>query len=391
MVQATTPTSAARLDVDQVLRADREHLIHPLYHPADHATPLVVVRGEGAEIIDASGKRYFDALSGLWNVNVGHGRAELAQVAAEQMSTLAFNNNYVGFANVPSARLAEKLIELAYPNLNAVYFTTAGAESNESAFKTARFFWKLVRQAGQSQDHLAPLGLPRRDHGRRQRDRPARLPQHVRAAGAELHPDGRPVSLPLRARGWRPAPVHRARQHDYAAALEKTLLQEGPETVAAILAEPVQGAGGVIVPPDDYWPKLRQIADRHQVLLIADEVITGFGRTGKWFALDHWGVQPDIVSFAKGVTSAYLPLGGIMVSHQVQNAINEAPLDLKFTHAATYSGHPVCCAVGLANVAIIEREGLIRARGRSWRLVCRPAAQAAGATGVGRPSARARA
>jgi adenosylmethionine-8-amino-7-oxononanoate aminotransferase len=115
----------------------------------------------------------------------------------------------------------------------------------------------------------------------------------------------------------------------------------------------------VIVPPDDYWPKLRQIADRHNVLLMADEVITGFGRTGKWFALDHWGVQPDIMSFAKGVTSAYVPLGGIMVSHQVQNAINEAPADLKFMHAATYSGHPVCCAVGLANVAIMEREGLV--------------------------------
>jgi adenosylmethionine-8-amino-7-oxononanoate aminotransferase len=147
--------------------------------------------------------------------------------------------------------------------------------------------------------------------------------------------------------------------HDYAAELEKTLINEGPETVAAIIAEPVQGAGGVIVPPEDYWPKLRRIADRHEVLLIADEVITGFGRTGKWFALEHWNVQPDIVSFAKGVTSAYLPLGGIMVSRQVQNAINEAPADLKFMHAATYSGHPVCCAVGLANVGIIEREGLV--------------------------------
>ena len=359
MVQATTPTSSAGVDVDQVLRADREHLIHPLYHPTDHGKPMVIVRGEGAEIIDASGKRYFDALSGLWNVHVGHGRTELAQVAGEQMSTLAFNNNYVGFANIPSARLAEKHIEVAYPNLNAVYFTTAGAESNESAFKTARFFWKLLGKPEKVKIISRRWGY----HGVTMAAASATgLPVYHRMF-APLVPNFVQTVAPYRFRceleDGGPRPCTAPESHDYAAALEQTLLQEDPETVAAILAEPVQGAGGVIVPPDDYWPKLRQIADRHNVLLIADEVITGFGRTGKWFALDHWGVQPDIMSFAKGVTSAYLPLGGIMVSHQVQNAINEAPADLKFTHAATYSGHPVCCAVGLANVEIIEREGLV--------------------------------
>jgi adenosylmethionine-8-amino-7-oxononanoate aminotransferase len=356
MVQAPTPS----VSVEEVLRADREHLIHPLYHPADHAKPMVVVRGEGAEIVDANGKRYFDALSGLWNVHVGHGRTELAHVAADQMSTLAYNNNYVGFTNIPSAQLAEKLIDLAYPNLHAVYFTTAGAESNESAFKTARFFWKLIGKPdkvkiisrrwgyhGVTMAAASATGLPAYH-----RMFAPLVPNFVQAVGpyrfrCELEEGGaRPCSMPD--------------GHDYAAELEQTLLNEDPETVAAIIAEPVQGAGGVIVPPADYWPKLRKIADRHSVLLIADEVITGFGRTGKWFALDHWNVQPDIVSFAKGVTSAYLPLGGIMVSRQVQNAINEAPADLKFMHAATYSGHPVCCAVGLANVGIIEREGLVQ-------------------------------
>jgi adenosylmethionine-8-amino-7-oxononanoate aminotransferase len=357
MVQAPTPRQA--LNLDDVLRLDREHLIHPLYHPADHARPVVIVRGEGAEIVDANGKRYFDALSGLWNVHVGHGRNELAQVAAEQMSTLAFNNNYVGFANVPSAELAEKLIELAYPNLHAVYFTTAGAESNESAFKTARFFWKLLGKPAKVKIISRHWGY----HGVTMAAASATgLPAYHRMF-APLVPNFIQAAAPYRFRceleegGARPCTVPEG--HDYAAELEQTLLDEDPETVAAILAEPVQGAGGVIVPPDDYWPKLRQIADRHNVLLIADEVITGFGRTGKWFALEHWNVQPDIMSFAKGVTSAYLPLGGIMVSRQIQNAINEAPADLKFMHAATYSGHPVCCAVGLANVHIIEREGLV--------------------------------
>jgi putrescine aminotransferase len=358
MVQAPTPSSSA--SVADVLRADREHLIHPLYHPTDHAKPIVIVRGEGTDIVDANGKRYFDALSGLWNVHVGHGRTELAQVAAEQMSTLAFNNNYVGFANVPSARLAEKLIELAYPNLHAVYFTTAGAESNESAFKTARFFWKLLDKPnkikiisrrwgyhGVTMAAASATGLP----AYHKMFAPL-VPNFIQAIG--------PYRFRCELEESSARPCTNPSGHDYALELEQTLLDEDPETVAAIIAEPVQGAGGVIVPPDDYWPKLRQIADRHNVLLIADEVITGFGRTGTWFALDHWQVQPDIVSFAKGVTSAYLPLGGIMVSRQVQNAMNEAPADLKFMHAATYSGHPVCCAVGLANIAIIEREGLVQ-------------------------------
>jgi len=359
MVQAPTPSSAREIDVDRLLRVDREHLIHPLYHPADHVQPMVVVRGEGTDIIDARGNRYFDALSGLWNVHVGHGRTELAQVAAEQMGTLAFNNNYVGFTNSPSTQLAEKLIELAYPNLNAVYFTTAGAEANESAFKTARFFWKLLGKPDKVKFISRRWGY----HGVTMAAASATgLPAYHKMF-APLVPGFVQAMAPYRFRceleEGSARPCTNPSGHDYAAELEQTLLDEDPDTVAAIIGEPVQGAGGVIVPPDDYWPKLRQIADRHNVLLIADEVITGFGRTGKWFALDHWKVQPDIVSFAKGVTSAYLPLGGIMLSRQVQNAINEAPSDLKFMHAATYSGHPVCCAVGLANVAIIEREGLV--------------------------------
>jgi adenosylmethionine-8-amino-7-oxononanoate aminotransferase len=144
-----------------------------------------------------------------------------------------------------------------------------------------------------------------------------------------------------------------------AEAVERAIVAEGPDTVAAVICEPVMGAGGVIVPPDTYFPKLREICDHYEVLLIADEVITGFGRTGRWFALGHWGVEPDIVSFAKGVTSGYLPLGGNILSKRVHDAILSAPLDRRYMHAATYSGHPVCCAVGLRNVEILEEEKLV--------------------------------
>jgi putrescine---pyruvate transaminase len=148
-----------------------------------------------------------------------------------------------------------------------------------------------------------------------------------------------------------------------AEAVEKAILAEGPDSVAAVICEPVMGAGGVIVPPTTYFPRLRKICDQYEVLLIADEVITGFGRTGKWFALGHWGVEPDLVSFAKGVTSGYLPLGGVIASKAVHAAIESAPADRKFMHAATYSGHPVCCAVGVRNVEIIEEDGLVARAG----------------------------
>lgn len=365
MVQAPGTTTPEVADASDVLRSDAAHVVHPLHHATDHAAPLLLARGEGAEVIDAYGKRYFDGLSGLWNVNVGHGRRELAQAAAEQMERLAYSSAYVGFVNVPSVRLAEKLLEHAYPNCRAVYFTTSGAESNESAFKIARFYWKLQGQGEKVKVISRRWGY----HGVTMAAASATgLPAYHKMF-APLVPNFVQTAAPYRfrcelERPSGPRPCTDPAAHDYAEALEQTLLEEGPETVAAILAEPVQGAGGVIVPPAGYWPKLRAIADRHNVLLIADEVITGFGRTGRWFALGHWGMQPDLVSFAKGVTSAYVPLGGVLLSERVHEAISAAPADMKFMHAATYSAHPTCCAVGLANLAIIEREGLVERAAR---------------------------
>ncbi len=336
---------------DLLLREDQQHLIHPLHHPQDHQHPLLVVEGRGAILKDVEGREYIDGLAGLWNVNVGHGRKELAEAAADQMSRLAFASSYAGASNVPSIRLAEKLVSLAYPNTSGVYFTTAGAESNESAFKTARYYWKAHGRP----EKVKIISRIHAYHG-------VTMAAMSATGMAAYHKMFGPL-VPNFIQIAPPYPYRWAGGGDPGAgaaqALEQAIVQEGPDTVAAFIAEPVMGAGGVIVPPPTYFPKVREICDRYDVLLIADEVITGFGRTGRWFALGHWGVQPDIVSFAKGVTSAYLPLGGILVSQKVHAALLEAPPDRKYMHAATYSGHPVCCAVGLRNVEMIERDGLV--------------------------------
>jgi putrescine---pyruvate transaminase len=335
----------------ELLEIDRRYLVHPLHHPEEHKTPLLVTEGKGAMLHLADGREVIDGLAGLWNVNVGHGRGELADAAAGQMRKVAYASAYVGATNEPAIRLGEKIVKHAYGNSSAVYYTTGGAESNESAFKTARFFWKV-------QDKPEKTKIISRTHGYHGVTMAA-----MSATGmAAYHKMFGPL-MPGFVQVAAPYPYRWQGNQECgigaAEAVEKAILAEGADTVAAVIAEPVMGAGGVIVPPDSYFPKLREICDQYDVLLIADEVITGFGRTGRWFALGHWGVEPDIVSFAKGVTSGYLPLGGNILSKRVHEAILNAPLDRRYMHAATYSGHPVCCAVGLRNVELIESEGLV--------------------------------
>ncbi|MGE0223462.1 MAG: aspartate aminotransferase family protein [Acetobacteraceae bacterium] len=337
---------------DLLLDADKRHLIHPLHHPKDHAQPRIFVEGQGAMLRTADGKEYIDGLSALWNVNIGHGRKELAAAAADQMGRLAYASAYAGFSNEPAIRLAERIVGLAYDNMTAAYFTTGGAESNESAFKFARYYWKRMGKPNKVRIISRRYGY----HGVTLAAMSATsLPGYQKMFGP-LVPEFLQVAPPYEYR-W---PGNGDAGVEAADAVEQAILEQGADTVAAIIAEPVMGAGGVIVPPPSYFPRLREICDRHDVLLIADEVITGFGRTGRWFALGHWGVKPDLMSFAKGVTSGYLPLGGVLVSKRVHQAIEEAPMDEKFMHAATYSGHPVCCAVGLANIDIIEKDGLVQ-------------------------------
>ena len=335
---------------DMLVDSDRRHLIHPLHHPKDHANAKFYVKAEGAMLHTADGKEYIDGLSCLWNVNIGHGRKELARAAAEQMEKVAYVSAYAGFTNEPAIRLAEKIVSLSYSNMAGVYFTTGGAESNESAFKTARYYWKRMGKPGKVKIVSRRYGY----HGVTMAAMSATsLPGYHKMFGP-LVPEFFQVAPPYPYR-W---PGNGDAGIGAADDFERAINEHGADTIAAIIAEPVIGAGGVIVPPETYFPRLREICDKHDILLIADEVITGFGRTGKWFALDHWGVEPDLHSFAKGVTSGYLPLGGIVVSKKIHEAIETAPMDEKYMHAATYSGHPVCCAVGLANIDIMEKEDL---------------------------------
>lgn len=332
--------------------ADRQHQIHSLHHPVDLAEPVLCVSGQGIMVRDITGKEYIDGLSALWNVNVGHGRAELAEVAAEQMRTLAYFSGYAGSSTIPSIHLAQRLMELA-PGMGAVFFASGGAEANESAFKTARYYWRV---------HGKPekIKVISRIHGYHGVTLQAMSATGIASYWKMFEPRV-PGFLHIQScYPYRFCGTRAGETIGEAAAreLEDAILREGPETVAAFIAEPIQGAGGVIYPTGDYWPRVREICTRYGVLLIADEVITGFGRTGRWFGLEHWQVTPDILSFAKGVTSGYVPLGGIMMTAPIREAIESVEPGNRWMHGYTNSGHPTCCAVALKNIEIIEREGL---------------------------------
>lgn len=337
----------------ELATADRNYQIHSLHHPIDAQDALIVASGNGIRIRDTEGREYIDGLSGLWNVNIGHGRAEMAEAAAQQMKTLAYFSGYAGSSTIPSILLAERLIGLA-PGMAAVFFTSGGAEANESAFKTARYYWRALGKPDK-------IKIISRIHGYHGVTLQAMSATGISAYWKMFEPRVPgfvhiPTCYPYRFQG-----TDCAENPGAAAAgeLERAILREGPETVAAFIGEPIHGAGGVIYPTDDYWAQVRDICTRHNVLLIADEIITGFGRTGRWFGLEHWGVTPDILSFAKGVTSGYLPLGGIMVSEAIQNVLDSAEPANRWMHGYTNSGHPACCAAAIRNIEILEDEGLV--------------------------------
>jgi adenosylmethionine-8-amino-7-oxononanoate aminotransferase len=328
---------------------DIAHLVHPLHNQAAHESAKIWVGGKGAYIEDSEGNEYIDCLSGLWNNTAGNGRPELADAAAAQMRQMGFVSGYAGSSNPRAIELSERLAHLTYPSINHFYLTSGGGESTDSNIKLARYYWKLKGKPDKTKVISRIWGY----HG---------------VTLAAMCATGIPAYWPMfepRIPGFShiPSPYpylyeapEGAKSQGIAAAdeLEKQILEEGPDTVAMFIAEPVHGAGGVIVPQEDYFKRIREICDQYEVLLVADEVITGFGRTGKMFGLEHWGIEPDLMQFAKAITSGYFPLGGIGISDEIASVMNDS--GSPWMHAYTYSSHPVGCAVALAMMDIVEKE-----------------------------------
>lgn len=342
------------IDKAERLAVDRAHLVHSQHHPSEHLDAQIWVKGVGARLTNSEGEEYIDGLSGMWNVAVGHGRRDLADAAARQLSQLGFATSYIGATNLPAIELAERLRTILYPSIQAFFFAASGSEATETSIRTARWFWKVQGRPEKSKIIAREYSY----HGSTCAASSATgVPDFADPFGPRL-PGFLHIASPspYRFEGGNGASPGAAAAN----LLDEAIRREGPDTVAAFIAEPVQGGGGgVIVPPNDYFQRIREICDEHDVLFISDEVITGFGRTGRWFGLEHWGVEPDIVQFAKGITSGYVPLGGIGVSARIKNLMDSVSPSERWMHGLTNSGHPACCAVALANIDVIKREDLI--------------------------------
>ncbi|WP_397448621.1 aspartate aminotransferase family protein [Pseudomonas sp. NA-150] len=313
--------------------------------------PRIITHGKGVYIWDSEGNKILDGMAGLWCVAIGYGRDELADAASKQMKELAFYNTFFMTAHPPVLELAKAIADLAPAHMNHVFFTGSGSEGNDTVLRMVRHYWALKGK----KDKKVIIGRVNGYHG-------------STVAGASLggmsgmHEQG---DLPI------PGIVHIAQPYWFgeggdmtpeafgiwaAEQLELKILEVGEDNVAAFIAEPIQGAGGVIIPPASYWPKIKEVLARYDILFVADEVICGFGRTGEWFGSDYYDLKPDLMTIAKGLTSGYIPMGGVIVSDKVVEVLNEGG---DFNHGFTYSGHPVAAAVALENLRILREEEIL--------------------------------
>jgi adenosylmethionine-8-amino-7-oxononanoate aminotransferase len=345
-------------DLHDIVRLDRAHVLHPITEFRKHEKhgARIFVGGHGIELTLGDGRTVIDGFSGLFNINVGHGRTEIAAAVAAQMEKLAYYPSFWNFGNEPATRLAERIVGLlpADRRLNHVLFHSGGSEANEANFKFARLYHAVRGKPSK----VKILSRRWAFHGA---TRSAGTATGILAYHAFVEQDASHAyfSPPYCYRcdfGKTYPSCGLACAHD----LETMIVREGADTVAAVILEPVMGTGGILVPPPDYIGPIEEICRRHDVLLILDEVITGFGRTGKWFGMEHWNIEPDLVSFAKGLSSGYLPLSASMLADHVYETIrDEMPEGFPVMFGLTYNNHPTCCAAGLANLDIIEREGLV--------------------------------
>ncbi|CAM3502498.1 aspartate aminotransferase family protein [Halomonas lysinitropha] len=335
---------------------DRAHHLHPFtdFKALGEEGSRVIERAEGVYIHDAEGNRILDGMAGLWCVNLGYGREELVMAATEQMRQLPFYNTFFKTTHPPVVKLAEKLCALAPAHLNHVFFTGSGSEANDTVLRMVRRYWALKgkpdkqwvigRENGYHGSTVAGLSLggmaPMHDQGG------PRVPGITHVRQPWWFGEGRPEGQDPEAFG-----------RQCAAAIEERILALGEEKVAAFIAEPVQGAGGAIMPPESYWPAVKAVLAKYDILLVVDEVICGFGRLGEWFGSVHYDLAPDLMPIAKGLSSGYLPIGGVLVGDRVADTLIEEGGE--FFHGFTYSGHPVCAAVALRNLEIMEAEGVV--------------------------------
>ncbi len=342
-------------DIENLKAQDNAHHLHPFTnHKAlvENGAARVIVRAQGCWIYDASGEKLLDGMAGLWCVNIGYGRSELANIATEQMNTLSYYNTFFKTSTVPTIELSSKLADLFQNGIDHFFFSCSGSEAVDSMM---RIVWRYWQAKGQSERNVI-IARKNAYHG-------------STVAGANLggmagmHEQ---LGTSISSIEHIDQPYYFESQLDLdehafgleaASWLETKILEIGPHKIAAFIGEPIQGAGGVIIPPKSYWPEIQKICNKYNILLISDEVICGFGRTGEWFGHQTFGFDPDIVTMAKGISSGYLPVSAVGVKHHVAQTMIED--DKEFTHGFTYSGHPVGCAVALKNIQILEDEKLV--------------------------------
>ncbi len=336
--------------------ADAAHFLHPFtdFQGLARKGARIIERAENIYLWDSEGHKILDAMSGLWCVNVGYGQEALVQAATQQMRQLPFYNAFFQTATPPAIQLAELLAEVSPPGFEHVFFAGSGSEGNDTVVRMVRRYWDILGQPQRS----VIISRHNAYHGSTMAGASLGGMSGMHAQGGLPIPGIEHIEQPYWWDHGRPQGLSRDDFGRVAARwLEARILAIGPDKVAAFIGEPVQGAGGVIIPPATYWPEVQRICDQYGVLLVADEVICGFGRTGQWWGSQTLGFRPDLMTFAKGVTSGYVPLGGVMVGERIARVLVERGGE--FNHGYTYSGHPVACAVALANIGLIRELGLV--------------------------------